>query len=177
MCVCVCVCVCMPVCPSLNVEPKPIDRSRSNSIYKVLLKISRVFFLAFPLPLKLRVVHIRTKLKISIFSKMVPRNVIEFCALIVHSKPNNMIGLLSGFHAKILKRKYFKKFPSPTVRPKPTDQSRSNSTYRFLLKISLPRIFVSDLPFKLSLVYVRKKLKFLFSQKWLQQIWSHFVGF
>ena len=45
MCVCVCVCVCLCVCvsvslsvwPSPNVEPKPIDRSRSNSIYRVLM--------------------------------------------------------------------------------------------------------------------------------------------
>ena len=35
--VCVCVSVCLSVCPSPIVEPKPIDRSRSNSISRVLL--------------------------------------------------------------------------------------------------------------------------------------------
>ena len=35
--VCLFVCVCLSVCPSPIVEPKPIDRSRSNSISRVLL--------------------------------------------------------------------------------------------------------------------------------------------
>ena len=60
MCVCVCVCVCVrarararaPVCPSPIVEPKPIDRSRSKSISRVLSQISRVFY--FPLTPKIK---------------------------------------------------------------------------------------------------------------------------
>ena len=47
--------VCVSVWTSPIVEPKPIDRSRSNSIYRVLMRISRAVFLIFPLPLKLRV--------------------------------------------------------------------------------------------------------------------------
>ena len=35
--VCVCVCVCLSVCPSPIIEPKPIYRSHSNSISRVLL--------------------------------------------------------------------------------------------------------------------------------------------
>ena len=100
--VCVCVTVCLPVWPSPNVEPKPIDRSLSNSISRILLQITRAFFfffLVFPLPLKLRVVHIRKKIKISNFSKMVLTVLIKFCAFIVHSKPNNMT--LSPFAGKI----------------------------------------------------------------------------
>ena len=54
----------MPVCLSLctwpNVEPKPIDRSLSNSIAGYLTYIS-ILFLIFPLTLKLIVVHIRKK--------------------------------------------------------------------------------------------------------------------
>ena len=56
-------------------------------------------FLVFALTLKLRVVHIRKKFKISIFSKMVPTILIKFYAFIVHSKPNNMT--LSAFPGKI----------------------------------------------------------------------------
>ena len=62
------VCVCLLVCPSLNVEPKPIDRSHSNSISGVLLKISPVGVFVFDLPLKLRVVHIK-KLKFQFSQK------------------------------------------------------------------------------------------------------------
>ena len=57
-------------------------------------------FLVFPLTLKLRVVHIRKKIKISNFSKMVLTILIKFCVFIVHSKPNNMT--LSAFPGKIL---------------------------------------------------------------------------
>ena len=39
--------------------------------------------LFFPLPLKLRVVHIRKKLKITNFSKMAPTILIKFCGFIV----------------------------------------------------------------------------------------------
>ena len=40
----VCVCVCVSVWPSPNVESKPIDWSRSNSIYRVLSKYLEPFF-------------------------------------------------------------------------------------------------------------------------------------
>ena len=77
-CVCfgLCVCVCLSVWPSSNVEAKPIDRSRSKSISRVLSQISWAaffFLLVFPVPLKLSIVHIR-KLKIWIFSKMAPND-------------------------------------------------------------------------------------------------------
>ena len=39
-CVCLSVCVCVCVWPSPNVEPKPIDQSRSNSILRALLQLS-----------------------------------------------------------------------------------------------------------------------------------------
>ena len=90
----------LSVCLSLNVEPKPIDRSHSKPIYGVLSQISRAMFLIFPLPLKLMVVHIRKKFKISIFSKMASTILFKFCVFIVHSKPNNMT--LSAFPEKIL---------------------------------------------------------------------------
>ena len=61
-------------------------------------------------------------------------------------------------------------FPSPNVGPKPADQSSSNSIYRALLQISLACIIVFDLPLKLIVVHIRKKLKFLFYQKRLQII-------
>ena len=117
-CVCVCVCVCAWVCvraciyvcgcvwacvlacvrvracvwPSPIVKHKPIDRSLSNSISRVLLQISRAvfFFFSFLLPLKLRVVHIRKKFKFSIFSKTTLTILFKFCVFIVHPKPNNM---------------------------------------------------------------------------------------
>ena len=51
--------------PSPIIEPKPMDRSRSNSISRILLQISQAgFFIVFPLPLKLRVVHMRKIKKI-----------------------------------------------------------------------------------------------------------------
>ena len=53
----------------------------------------------FDLPPKLRVVHMRKKLKMSNFSKMVLTILIKFCGVIVHSKPNNMT--LSAFPEKI----------------------------------------------------------------------------
>ena len=56
-------------------------------------------FLVFPLPLKLRIVHMKKKFKILIFSKMAPRILIKFCGFIVHPKPNNMT--LSAFLGKI----------------------------------------------------------------------------
>ena len=78
----------------------------------------------FPLPLKLRVVHIRKK--ISIFSKMAP-TMIKFCGLIIHSEPNYMV--LSVFPEKTLKLKkiLFKFFKPRNLGPKPNGQSHSNS--------------------------------------------------
>ena len=67
---CVCVCARASVCPSRVVEPKPIDRSRSNSISRVPLQISLAHFFVFDLPSKLRVVDISKKIKILISSKL-----------------------------------------------------------------------------------------------------------
>ena len=44
---------------SPNVAPKPIDQSRSNSISRVLLKISPPRVFVFDLHVKLRLVQIR----------------------------------------------------------------------------------------------------------------------
>ena len=63
------------------------------------MNIFILFFLVFPLPLKLRVVHMRKKFKILIFSKMVATILIKFCGFMVYSKPNNMT--LSAFPEKI----------------------------------------------------------------------------
>ena len=48
---------------SPNVSPKPTIQSRSNSIYRVLLQVSLIRIFVFDLALKLRVVHIRKKIK------------------------------------------------------------------------------------------------------------------
>ena len=87
---------------------------------------------------------------------MAPKTLIKLGGLIVHSKPNNMI--LSAFHGKIPEtgKNIFKKFSSPNVGPKPTNQSRSNSTCRILLQISLAHIYVFDLPLKLRVIHIRK---------------------
>ena len=86
-------------CPSPNVAPKPTSQSRSHSISRVLLQISPADFFIFPLPLKLRVVHMRKKLNILIFSKMAPTILIKFCEFIGHSKPNIMT--LSAFPGNV----------------------------------------------------------------------------
>ena len=62
-----------------------------NYFFIYLANISSPFSV-FERPLKLRVVQIRKKLKISIFSKMAPTILIIFCEFIVHSKPSS-IGL------------------------------------------------------------------------------------
>ena len=67
VCVCVCLCVCLSDWPSPIVEPKPIDRSRSNSIFRVHLQLSPASHFHFRLTLNikgtlmLRVVLIRNK--------------------------------------------------------------------------------------------------------------------
>ena len=91
--------VCLSDRPSLKVQPKPIDRSRSKSISRSNSKISRAVFYFSPNP-KIRGNLHKKKFKISIFSKMAPTILIKFCGLMVHSKPNNMI--LSDFPGKIL---------------------------------------------------------------------------
>ena len=97
---CVCLSVWLSVWLSPNVEPKLIDRSRSKWMYLVSSRIYlEPFCLVFPLPLKLRVVHIRKKFKISNFSKMALTILIKFYGFIVHSKLNNMT--LSAFPGKI----------------------------------------------------------------------------
>ena len=67
--------------PSSNLGPKPDYESRSNSIYRILFQtyLARIFYLL----LKLRVVHIRKKIKMSIFSKMTSNNLIKFSGFIV----------------------------------------------------------------------------------------------
>ena len=54
---------------SPNAGPKRTHQSRSKSISRVLSHISRAGFLVFPLTLKLRVVHIRKKIKKNYFLK------------------------------------------------------------------------------------------------------------
>ena len=77
-------------CRSPNVALKLTHQSRSHSISRVPLQLSPAYFFVFDLPSKLRVVHIRKKFKIYIFSKMAPTIFIKFCGFIVHSNPNNM---------------------------------------------------------------------------------------
>ena len=114
------------------------------------------FFSTHPNP-KIKGIHIRKNFLNLISSKMAPTILIKFCGLIVHSKPNNV--KLTHFPAKI---------------PKPTHQSRSNSIYTILLQIFLAIIFVFDLPLKLRVVHMRKKL-ILFFSKWLQRFSLNFV--
>ena len=98
--VCVCVCVCL--CPSVA------DRRDNQSTDLVQIRylgspckyLELFFFLVFPLPLKLKVVHMRKKFKYLIFSKIAPAILIKFCGFIVHSKPKNMA--LTVFPGKIL---------------------------------------------------------------------------
>ena len=85
---------------SAEIAPKPIDQSCSNSILDSPCKYLLPVVFVFDLSPKLRVVHIRKKLKISIFSKMALTILFKFYGLIVHSKPNNMT--LSAFSGKIL---------------------------------------------------------------------------
>ena len=87
--------------PSPNAGHKPTHQSRSNSLYRILLKIFLAIIFVLDLPLKLRVVHIGKNYKISIFSKMAPTKLIKFCRFTVglHSKPNNVT--LSAFPEKI----------------------------------------------------------------------------
>ena len=100
-------------CPSGKITPKPTDQSCSNSISGVPLQISLPVLSVFELPQKLRIVHIRKKFKISIFSKMAPTILFKYCGYIVYLKPNNMA--LSAFPEKIPETgkniAYFKFFP------------------------------------------------------------------
>ena len=87
-------------CPSPTIAPKPTGQFRSHSISRVPLQIYLARFFVFDIPSKLKVVHIRKKFKILIFSKMAPTIFIRFCGFIVHSNPNNTA--LSAFSGKIL---------------------------------------------------------------------------
>ena len=128
-----CVSVCLSVCPSPIVEPKPIDRFRSNSISRVLLQISPAFFSFTPTPKIKGSSHEKKNL---IFSKIASTILIKFCGFIAHSKPNNMALLV--FSGKITEtgKIYFNFFPSPVVGPKPTHQSRSKSISRVHSQVS-----------------------------------------
>ena len=83
------VCMCVSVCRSPNVEPKPIGPYRSNSIYRVLVQISRAVFSFPPTPKIKGSSQKKKKEKFSNFSKMALTILIKFCGFIVHSKPNN----------------------------------------------------------------------------------------
>ena len=88
-------------CQSAQIAPKPNDQCRSYSISRVPLQISSArFFSVFELPPKLRVVHIKKKFKISIFSKMAITILFKFCGFIVYWKPKNIT--ISAFPEKIL---------------------------------------------------------------------------
>ena len=107
----------------------------------------------------------RKKFKILIFSKMVPMILIKFSGFILYSKPNNMTP--SAFPRKIpeTKKIYLIFNPSPNVAPKPTGRSRSHSIPRVPLQISFVHFFVFDLPPKLRVVHIRKKINiFIFSK-------------
>ena len=93
-----------------SVAPKPTGRSRSHSIPRVPLQIYLAQFFRFWSTPKLRVVHIRKKLKILIFSKMAPTILIKFCVFIAHSNLNNMA--LSAFPEKIVVTRIFFNFLS-----------------------------------------------------------------
>ena len=120
-----------------------------ESLFKYLLPVLSVF----ELPPKLRVVHLRKKFKISIFSKMALTILFKFGVFIVHSKSNNMT--LSDFSGKILETRkiVFNFCLSRNVASKPTDQSCSNSISGVPLQIFpvslfffLLFLFVFDLP-------------------------------
>ena len=85
-------------CQSPNIAPKPTDQSCSNSVSRVPLQTSPACLFVFELPSKLRVVHIRKKFKILVFSKMTLTILIKFCGFIVHSNLNNTA--LSAFPEK-----------------------------------------------------------------------------
>ena len=176
--VCVCLCLCVCLC----------DRRRTQSLNQLtdLVQIRYIgssckylepFFLVFPLPLKLRVIHIRKKFKFSIFSKVALTILINFFEFIVYSKSNNMA--LSTFSGKIPEtgKIFFIFFVSPNVGPKPTDQSRTNSIYIVLLQISLIPIFLFDVSSKLRVVHIRKKFKILIFSKMAPTILIKFCGF
>ena len=123
-------------------------------------------FFSSPLLLKLRVVHIRKKFKISTFSKIALTILFKFCGFIVHSKPYNMI--LLAFPEKSLKLKKKKKsvWISPNVAPKPNDQSSWNSIYRVPLQISPFRSFFHfTLAVKIKGSSHKKKLNISFFSK------------
>ena len=132
MCVCVCVCVCV----------RRRSRAYTNRLiwFKIniqgpLANISSLFFfffLVFPLPLKLRVVHIRKKFQFS--QKWLQQ--FKFCEFIAHSKPNNMT--LLAFPGKIPETReiVFNFFPSSKVALKSTDHCCSNLISGVLLPIS-----------------------------------------
>ena len=108
----------------------------------------------FELPPKLRVVHIRKKFKISIFSKMALTILFKFCGFIVHSKPNNTT--LSAFPGKIpeTRKTVLIVCPSAKITPKPTDQSCSNRYMESLCKYLLPVLSVFELSPKLRVVHI-----------------------
>ena len=122
---------------------------------RYILQISPARFSVFDKPLKLRVVHIGKKLKISIFSKMAPTILIKFCGFIAYLKPSSMT--LSAFSEKSLKleNQFLIFCLSRNVESKPTDQSCSNSISGVPLQIFpvsffffFSCLFVFDLPSK-----------------------------
>ena len=148
VCVCVCVCQCLFVRPSLNVEPKPIDRSRSNSISRVLLHISGAVFLVFPLTLKLRVVHIK---KFRFSQKVHIKQDISNFSIWAPNKPPFLRKILKIHIAYTLRQTkpvlYTKfhgnRFSSSPVMPAQTDTQTHGHTNRQTDKKIIPKMSFS----------------------------------
>ena len=120
---------------------------------RYLVSPCKYLYLVFDQPSKLRVVHMRKKCKIFIFSKM---------GLLYIRTPR--IWHYRLFLKKVLTRKIFFNFLSaPNVVPKPADQSCSNSIFRVLLQLSpaSPFDFQPSLNIKdtlmLRVVHIRNK--------------------
>ena len=139
-----------------------------------LANIFCLFFSVFDLPSKLRVVHIRKKFKIFIFSKMALTIFIKFCEFIVHS--NSTIWHYRLFPKKSLKLKkklFLICYPSPNVATKPTDQSCSNSIFRVPLQISPASfIFYFRPTLKIKVTLHKKQANQLSDKHWILQTWS-----
>ena len=139
------------------------------------MQISPACFFVFLLHSKLRVIHIRKKLnlKFSFSQKWLQRFSSNFVGLLYIRTPR--IGF-SRKNSWIWKFSFnFSVWPSPNLAPSQTDQSRSNSISRVAKQIS-QFIFYSGLTAKIK-GCSHKKLKFSFSQKWLQRFPSNVLGF
>ena len=139
MSVCVCVSVCLSVCLC--------DRRRTQSLNQLpdLAQIRYIgssckyleFFLVFPLPLKLRVIHIR-----KIFLNMALTIWLKFFRFIVHQRSTMTI---SALLSKFTEARNFLLIFCVTVASKPNDRS-SNSA---------PRTLFANLKLKISKTIIR----------------------